>query len=521
MLKTVGATSQKLSFEKAGDKVVTFQLKAANAIGKETVKVIAKSGSNTAEYEVILEVRNPNPRVTETQSFILQPGEKKDLAYQLTGIAGTNTLTLEAARIPSLNLEKRLSYLIGYPHGCAEQTTSKGFPQLFIPTLMLLSSKDAEASEQNVKSTILKLTQMQRNDGAVLYWMGGNYTYDWVTTYAGHFMIEARDRGYNVSPSFLNSWADYQKQKASEWSASKNNQDDLEQAYRLYTLALYGKPEAGAMNRLRESANLSPAAAWRLAAAYALDGKPEVAQKLITGLSTEVKNYSAFNNTFGSSLRDHAMILETLVLLKDHEKALKQAQIISKQLNEDSWYSTQTTAYALVAMSKFAGLTKADKNIQIAYVQDGESNKKEIKEPIFKTSLNADKKNNGTISITNQGEGTIFVDLTQSGMPIEDKTPAGSNGMTMTVQYTDASGNPVDIETLQQGVDFLAHVTIQNTSSYERYNEISLIQIFPSGWEILNDRMQNGPSADASAFSYQDIRDDRVLTYFNLRLTST
>ncbi len=370
LLKPIGSTSQKLSFEKAGDKVVTFQLKAGNAIGKETVKVKAASGSKTAEYEVVLEVRNPNPRVTETQSIVLQTGEKKDLAYQLIGSAGTNTLTLEISRIPSLNLEKRLSYLIGYPHGCAEQTTSKGFPQLYLPTLMSMSQKDAAEGEQNVKSTVQKLTQMQRSDGAVVYWMGGNYTYDWVTTYAGHFMIEAKNNGYNVPASFLSSWAEYQKQKASAWSASKNNQNDLEQAYRLYTLALYGKPEAGAMNRLREAGNLSTVAAWRLAAAYALDGKPEVAQKLIAGLPNQIENYSAFNNnTFGSSLRDHAMILETLVLLKDHENALKQAQIISKQLNEESWYSTQTTAYALLAMSKFAGLTKADKDIQVSYTK--------------------------------------------------------------------------------------------------------------------------------------------------------
>jgi len=517
LLKTTGATSQKVSFDKSGDKVVTFQLKAANIMGKETVKVKAVSGSNTAEYEVILEVRNPNPRVTETKSFVLEAGKKQEIAYQLTGSAGTNTLTLEVARIPSLNLEKRLKYLIGYPHGCAEQTTSKGFPQLFLSTLMSLPASEAASTEQNVKSTITKLTQMQRSDGAVTYWMGGNYVYDWVTTYAGHFMLEAKDRGYAVPASFLSNWANYQKQAAQAWTTSRNRQDDLDQAYRLYTLALYGKPEPGAMNRLRETTNLSPAAAWRLAAAYTLDGKPEVAQKLIADLPSKVDDYSAFNNTFGSSLRDNAMILETLVLLKEQEKALKQAQLISKQLNGDDWHSTQTTAYALVAMSKFAGLVKADKNVKITYVHDGESNKKESKDPIFRTSLDATKRSNGTISITNEGEGTIFVDLTQSGIPVEDKTPAGSNGMTMTVQYTDASGNPIDIETLQQGTDFLANVTVQNTSSYETYNEISLIHIFPSGWEILNDRMQNGPSADASTFSYQDIRDDRVLTYFSLK----
>jgi uncharacterized protein YfaS (alpha-2-macroglobulin family) len=337
-------------------------------------------------------------------------------------------------------------------------------------------------------------------------------------------MLEAKDRGYAVPASFLSSWADYQKQKAQAWTTTRERQDhnkynldDLEQAYRLYTLALYGKAELGAMNRLQETPDLSSAAAWRLAAAYVLAGKAEIAQKLIAALPNKVENYTAFNNTFGSSLRDNAMILETLVLLKDSEKALKQAQLISKQLTEESWYSTQTTAYAIVAMSKFAGLTKADRNIKISYTQDGETNKKESKDPIFKTSLNANKQTAGQLSITNQGEGVVFITITQSGVPVEDNTPAGSNGLTMTIQYTDASGNPIDIERLQQGSDFLACVDIQNTSSYEEYNEMSLIQVFPSGWEILNDRMQNGAPANASAFSYQDIRDDRVFTYINLK----
>ena len=57
-----------------------------------------------------------------------------------------------------------------------------------------------------------------------------------------------------------------------------------------------------------------------------------------------------------------AFIRSSLIGIPAVDEALKQAQLISKQLSEESWYSTQTTAYAIVAMSKFAGLTKADKS---------------------------------------------------------------------------------------------------------------------------------------------------------------
>ena len=38
----------------------------------------------------------------------------------------------------------------------------------------------------------------------------------------------------------------------------------------------------------------------------------------------------------------------------------------------------------------------------------------------------------------------------------------------------------------------------------------------PSGWEIFNERLYGGSSSDAAGFNYQDIRDDRVIWYFDL-----
>jgi uncharacterized protein YfaS (alpha-2-macroglobulin family) len=77
-------------------------------------------------------------------------------------------------------------------------------------------------------------------------------------------------------------------------------------------------------------------------------------------------------------------------------------------------------------------------------------------------------------------------------------------------------GKTIDITTLEQGTDFMAVVNIRSLIS-RYYTNLALTQIFPSGWEIVNYRMAEVPSEyKSSSFSYQDIRDDRVYTYFDL-----
>ena len=76
----------------------------------------------------------------------------------------------------------------------------------------------------------------------------------------------------------------------SNFHGYKHN-NDLTQAYRLYTLALAGKPELSAMNRMRELNSLSVTARWRLAGAYVLIGRTEVASQLINNVDVEVPDY--------------------------------------------------------------------------------------------------------------------------------------------------------------------------------------------------------------------------------------
>ena len=70
---------------------------------------------------------------------------------------GTNTGTLEVSSIPPINLDKRLNYLIQYPHGCVEQITSGIFPQLMLNKLTALSEQKKAQVDRNLKAGINRL----------------------------------------------------------------------------------------------------------------------------------------------------------------------------------------------------------------------------------------------------------------------------------------------------------------------------------------------------------------------------
>ena len=92
--------------------------------------------------------------------------------------------------------------------------------------------------------------------------------------------------------------------------------------------------------------------------------------------------------------------------------------------------------------------------------------------------------------------------------------PEQAQGLRLQVTYTDLNGKPVSIDHLRQGTDFTAHISVENTGTKD-LTHLALTHILPTGWEIFNERL-NG-TASQPACTYQDIRDDRVLTYFDLK----
>ena len=513
-IKVVGATSQNISFESPDEKMAYFQLDVSEAKGIGKIEVVANGNGEKSSYEVEIDVVNPNPISIKSNNFELAANETKTIDFETFGIAGSNFAEIEFSTLPSMDFSGRLQYLIQYPHGCVEQVTSGVFPQLFLSEIFDIPLQQKQKITENIKKGIEKLGDFQTPNGGLSYWMGQNSANDWGTSYAGHFMIEAEKKGYVLPLTFLTNWLNYQKQAARNWRPSYNSYNsDLAQAYRLYTLALAGHPDLSSMNRLREFSELSNNAKWRLAAAYALASQKEAATKIsnIANINFESSNYDYY--TYGSVDRNRAMAMETMLLTGNNE-AKELAKYIAKRLSSNSWMSTQTTAYSLLAMAKMVEIN-GGKSIKLSYaLNNGKIENIDSKFAIAQRNLGIVMGKN-SVSITNNQANVVFVTVSTGGILPIGQEISEKRGLGLSIVYKDSEGNTVDVSKLAQGTEFEAHVTVSNLKQ-EEVRDIALTQIFPSGWEIVNTRFTDFGSTASENTNFTDIRDDRVNFYFDL-----
>lgn len=518
-LSVAGSTSQDVSIPASGDLTIDFDLAVKGEIGIGKVTVTASSGSYKAQDEIEIQVRNPNDPVTRVNETLLDAGKTFNGEVAPFGIAGTNSAVLEVSNMPPVNLGSRLRYLIQYPHGCIEQTTSSVFPQLYLSQVKVLTEIEKTNIQRNVTLGIERLKLFIQRDGGFAYWPGPAENSDaWGSSYAGHFLIEAEANGYYVPADMLKRWKKFQKNKALEWRKNEYYNSDLLQAYRLYTLSLAGAPEMGAMNRLREQPGLSSTAAWMLAASYAKAGQPEAAKKMVATLSTVVKPYRELYYSYGSDVRDKALILETLTLLNEKTKAFELLKELSKYMSDNNyWLSTQETAYSLKAIAGFAGLDKKGA-LKFSYTLNGKTVSASTELPIAQVQIPIAGVKKEAIRVVNESSGMLFTRIITEGTPARGQEEDAESNLRVTIDYTDTDGQPIDVTRLEQGTEFIASVTVTHNGVRSSYENLALGQLFPSGWEINNLRVQDDENSflKSSAYNYQDIRDDRVYTYFGL-----
>ena len=511
----IGQPEKTVTFTKSGDKLVTFALQTGMATDTGRVVVRARSGSQKASYAVDLSIIPRNPPITYVADQLLQAGTNWQVNYQPAGIDGHNRAAIELSNLPPLNLEKRLGYLINYPHGCIEQTVSAAFAQLYLPNLTEITANQAASIEHHITAAINKLNDFQVSSGGFSYWPGQSAANIWGSNYAGHFMLAAEKAGYAIPAHLLNNWLSFQRQEARNWQAATDADNDLAQAYRLYTLALAGKPEMGAMNRLRKRSDLSVAAAWRLALAYAVAGYDKQAKELVTSVIDKPLSSADYDfYTYGSPLRDRAMQLETLLTLGQQQQAYEIILEIANELAQpDKWLSTQTTAYCLLALSQAAGQGIDSEPLQAEININGRASTVSSQKYLYRLVLESPDKQ-ATIEVSNTGSAPLFARLIRSGIPLEGSEQAISRNLLIKVDYTDNRGNRIAVNSLPQGTNFKATVTVTNPGGRGRYRDMALTQLFPAGWEIVNTRL-DGNRSDTPA-TYTDIRDDRVMQYFDL-----
>ena len=490
-LEVSGNSTASLHFSGSGDKVVRFALQST---GTGPAKVFIKATSDKLHFEdeVAIEVRNPNPETVKVTDYTLPAGKE----ISVSPYEGRGKLTLTT--FPAVNADGLFTYMKNYSYDCTEQLASKGLAMLHLKAL--IGETEAAQADDVVNQVVADIYSRQNADGGFGYWKGSRSD-TWVSSMAGQFLQEASAKGFAVNKKVIGNWIAYQNRICQAYKLAGNSVfSELDQAYRLYTLAVAGKSQVSAMNRLKESSDIGYRASWMLAAAYALSGKAAVAKEIISKLTNEFSDNEYGNPTYGSSLRDMAVAVEAFALTEVDSRAIELATIMAGRINE-GWYSTGEAAFASIAFDHLAAKVPE----QAISVEIGGK-------PVSsaKSTLTVDVTESSVVK--NTSAGTIYLSFSDTSRKRGfDKVEAASNGLGISIVYTDADGKTVNPASIKQGEEFTATVTVKNGGvSYISY--LALCEMIPSGWEIINERLRSGVNNGDNV----DLRDDRAIWYFGL-----
>ncbi len=524
-LEIIGQRQQSLSFDRIGDQMAFFDVQVKGQTGPVTITVKGGSSGESIEQKIHVQITDPNPPIISVDEKIVRPGEQQNIPYRLPGVSGSHSGYVELSTFPAINLGQRMNYLIQYPYGCLEQSVSSVFPQLYLAQISKLSETELTTIKNNINQGIAEIQKFQTAGGGLSYWKGQTNVSEWSTSYAGHFMMEARDQGFLVPHRFFEQWSVYQQGRARGFDlASGNDQNNLQQAYRLYTLAKLGQPDWASMNALRNK-TIHSSALYLLAASYAIAGQTNVAAAMIEKVQLEIKDYQEMSYTFGSGLRDKALIVDAMLSSQIPSQLTNTAALIKEiasDLGNNSWHSTQSTAFALLAVGKYI-MAHPPGDVEAVVRVTGKEQKINSATTVYRLDFDPEKSDVPNIIVSNPSGVPVFVRTVITGTAKYETSPLQSENLYLDVTYTDLTGKVLDITSLDQGTDFLSVVKVSNpgTRAFD-LKEMALTLGIPSGWEIISDLNDDDPWRTTSdSYTFRDNRDDRVNIFFDMQKQKT
>jgi uncharacterized protein YfaS (alpha-2-macroglobulin family) len=227
------------------ERLVKFTCQAADEMGALHFRLDASGLGSTTRHDVDVPLRPASPLVTEAGARRIGDDGEASFEIEPDWIEGTTRLQISLSPFALVSFGHSLRFLLRYPHGCIEQTTSRVFPLLYFSDIAKVTEpslfKDRSA-DYFIQEGITKLRSMQMRDGAFAYWPGGRYESEWGSIYGTHFLVEARKAGYQVPDRVTNKAARQLKKMVKQKLESRTRGYQLErQAYAAYVLALMGK----------------------------------------------------------------------------------------------------------------------------------------------------------------------------------------------------------------------------------------------------------------------------------------
>ena len=517
-LTPVGNLPASVKVDNNGEALVAMKVKVQETVGNAVMDVKVSGDNYEAQTVTMIPIRMPYSESRTTYTKEIAPNSKQTVDFELKGLQGTQEGNVTIASLVPVDLYSRLNYLDTYPYGCLEQVVSAAFPKLYINYFIQQSEEDQVKTRQAIEAGINGLKAYQKSDFTLTNWAKGNYSDPWTELYALHFLVEAKNQGFDVPAYLYDGLINRQAGIARSWG---NNPDykpgETIQAYRLFVLALAGKSEMGALNRFKEIKKNYTLTSILTAATYAQVGKKNmVAQLWPTTTEGEMSDYIS---SFGSQARDLAFMTYAEILCnRDQASIQSHVNDICEILNGNGWLDTQTTAFTLFTLGKYAEKVGATNSPISATVNvNGDTHTLNTNMGSVGMSMTP-KLGSNKVEITNNSDQKLTAKIYTKTSLAEYETQEKGNLIQMSVKYFDKNGAELNVASLPMGKDFSVEITVSNPSKY-RVTELALSYYLASGWEIVNERAL-GVNSGSQAAKHFDIRDDRAYYFFDLSANS-
>ncbi|HSZ25365.1 MAG TPA: MG2 domain-containing protein, partial [Cytophagaceae bacterium] len=523
-LVVVGNALQRISIKGNSEQMLQFKVYAKKEVGEGKITSVVTAFNEKLKEETNLTVRAPSSLIKQSGSGQVAAGTAEQVAFTTNLIPSSVESQLTLSRSPIIQFSKELDYLLGYPHGCVEQTVSKAFPQLYFNDIIKsigAKRKSLEDPNRNVEEAIRKLSAMQLHNGSLSYWLGGYEESWWGTVYAAHFLKEASKAGFEVSNTMLEKMYGYMQQKVKEKTTYDYNYYNngvyrtkqipaKEIFYSLYILAAVGRQDLSMMNYYKSNKNsLALDSRYLLASTYQMLGDHTSARVLLPSGFDGEKSINAFGGSFYSYIRDMAISLSVLV---DSDPNNPQvgilAQHLSKQMKEQEYLSTQERAFAFIALGKIA--KRINESTATAEITAEGKLVGSYKGGTLVVNKNLVNKN---ITITVKGTGSLYYFWQMEGFSSDGNVKEEDKFIRVRKTFYDRSGNMINGKTFHQNDLVVVKLTV-STLDKSSVDNVVVTDILPAGFEIENPRLSETADMqwikDNASPEYFDIRDDRI-----------
>ena len=523
-IRTAGRAAVVRALAKGGRSVERFVL-AGRTVGTAKITMtLSGPGRFKISRSWDIAVRPAQAPLTTFNVRKLNPGARLTVAAGAARVylPGTMRVLMSFANTPDLGVPGILQSLSRYPYGCAEQTTIKALPMLYVADVArsIGVAADEAAVRHRVQQAINRVLNMQQRNGGFGMWSASDSQGGWLTAYVGDFLTQAKKRGY-VIPEYP-----YDRMiERLQWMVRNVKHDPPNLpvlAYAYYVLAANKRTSISDLRYFNDNwlkklpTSLAKA---QVGAALALYGDGARARTALaaamghTGRPSLTGRYwRTFVRDYGSDLRDKSAVLFLAGQSSQNPSDLARLVAVVAQLRGRRQHlSTQEKAWLLLAAhATSAGSAKFS-------VAVGKSGVKDRVKPHYVAFRDTEVRRG--VAVRNTGKNAVWQGVTITGIP-RQPLPATSQGFTIKRIFYTLDGKRANLTRVRQS-DVLVAV-IQVTAKSRQYHQALIVDLLPAGFELENANLRGRSTGKMkwlpklSGARYIDKRDDRFVAAIDI-----